>query len=64
MKSTSINRRICAANYHTITEMSFQPWRDHHGREPLPQSVHQVKTGFTEQKPLTIPTEGEVRILQ
>ena len=53
-------RRICSANYHTVTELSFQPYKENCGKEPLPNSVHQVGTGFVRQKPITNPTDAEV----
>ncbi|XP_076444876.1 stabilizer of axonemal microtubules 4-like [Babylonia areolata] len=53
--------RICSANYHTITELSYQPYKEHNGKEPLPNSVHQVGTGFVRQKPITNPTEAEAK---
>ena len=54
------HRRICSANYHTVTELAFQPYRENSGKEPLPNSVHQVGTGFIRQKPITNPTDAEV----
>lgn len=51
--------RICSANYHTVTELSFQPHHDHSGKEPLPNNVHVAPTGFTRQQPINNPTQNE-----
>lgn len=53
--------RICSANYHTVTELSFRPYHDHSGKEPLPNSVHNAPTGFIRQQPLNVPTQQEVK---
>ncbi|GFN85744.1 protein phosphatase 1 regulatory subunit 32-like [Plakobranchus ocellatus] len=53
-------RRICDGNYRSVTQLDFQPYRDHTGLEGLPGSVHQVGSGFIRDKPLTIPTENKV----
>ncbi|PVD28154.1 hypothetical protein C0Q70_10739 [Pomacea canaliculata] len=56
-----VMKRICSANYHTVTELSFQPYEGDTGKEPLPNSVHQVKTGFVRQDPLHFATSKEVK---
>ena len=53
-------RDICSRNYHTVTELHFQPYKENNGNEPLPGNVHQVGSGFIRQKPITYPTEREV----
>ncbi|XP_070191414.1 stabilizer of axonemal microtubules 4-like isoform X2 [Littorina saxatilis] len=53
--------RICGTNYHTVTELCFQPYKEHSGKEPLPNSVHQVKTGFVREDPITHPTDGQAK---
>lgn len=52
---------ICSKNYHTVTELEFQPYKDNSGREPLPGNVHQVGSGFVRQKPITFPTDANVK---
>ncbi|KAK3096952.1 hypothetical protein FSP39_005069 [Pinctada imbricata] len=52
---------ICSKNYHTVTELHFQPYKENNGAEPLPGNVHQVGSGFIRQKPITYPTEREVK---
>jgi len=54
-------RRICDGNYRSVTQLSFQPYRDASGLEALPNSVHQTPTGFIRQKPLTIPIDKTVK---
>lgn len=50
---------ICSKNYHTVTELEFQPYKENSGKEPLPGSVHQVGSGFVRQKPITFSTEAD-----
>ncbi|KAL3884068.1 hypothetical protein ACJMK2_030290 [Sinanodonta woodiana] len=52
---------ICSRNYHSVTELHFQPYKENRGNEPLPFNVHQVGSGFVRQKPITFPTEAEVQ---
>ncbi|XP_005090613.1 protein phosphatase 1 regulatory subunit 32 [Aplysia californica] len=54
-------RRICDGNYRSVTQLDFQPYRDPSGLEALPNSVHQVPSGFIRQKPLTIPIDNQVK---
>lgn len=56
-------RNICSKNYHTVTELEFQPYKENSGREPLPGNVHQVGSGFVRQKPITFPTDANVIFL-
>ncbi|XP_041354755.1 protein phosphatase 1 regulatory subunit 32-like [Gigantopelta aegis] len=53
--------QICAQNYHTMTELDFQRYRENTGSEVLPFHVKQVDTGFVQGKPVTIPLEKEVK---
>lgn len=53
-------RNICSRNYHTVTELAYQPYKENSGKEPLPSNVHQVGSGFVRQKPVTIPKEVDV----
>ncbi|KAL5010449.1 hypothetical protein ScPMuIL_012754 [Solemya velum] len=52
---------ICDKNYHSMTELHFQPYQGSRGNESLPFNVHQVGSGFIRQKPITTPTNKEVR---
>lgn len=52
--------RIVADNYHSVTEKGFQPYAGPTGKEPLPNQLTQVGTGFVRQKPLTVPTHDDV----
>jgi len=40
--------------------LDYRPYEDPTGTEALPNSCHQVGSGFVREKPLTIPTEFEV----
>ncbi|XP_060065144.1 protein phosphatase 1 regulatory subunit 32-like [Ylistrum balloti] len=51
---------ICSRNYHSLTELHFQPYKENSGKEALPANVHQVGSGFVRQKPVTTPIEKEV----
>ena len=53
-------RDICSKNYHTVTELAFQPYKENSGKEPLPSNVHQVGSGFVRQSPITFPNDSEV----
>lgn len=50
---------ICSKNYHTVTELAFQPYKENSGKEPLPGNVHQVGSGFVRQKPITFPKDAD-----
>eukprot|EP00105_Crassostrea_gigas_P022711 XP_011442325.1 PREDICTED: protein phosphatase 1 regulatory subunit 32 isoform X1 [Crassostrea gigas] len=52
--------KICAKNYHSVTELHYQPYKENSGTEPLPGNVHQKGSGFVRQKPITNPTIREV----
>ena len=54
-------RKMCSQNYHSLTELSFQPYNENNGEESLLNSVYRAKTGFVQQKPLHVPTDAEVR---
>lgn len=56
-----VYRNIVARNYNTVTDLDYRPYEDPTGTEPLPNTCHQVGSGFVREKPLTVPTEGEVR---
>ena len=60
MYSPFFSRRIVAGNYQTITNKDFQPSSGPTGKEALPNSCHQVGSGFIRQKPLTVPTADDV----
>ena len=62
-KNYLIFSRICAQNYHTVTELGFQPYKENTGNEVLPFFAKQVETGFVRGKPVTIPLEKEVTCL-
>ncbi|XP_074662941.1 stabilizer of axonemal microtubules 4-like [Tubulanus polymorphus] len=53
--------RIVAKNYLSITKKHFLPYAGADGKEPLPNSVHQVESGFIREKPITNPTSKEVK---
>lgn len=55
--------KICAKNYHSVTELHYQPYKENSGTEPLPGNVHQKGSGFVRQKPITNPTIREVCII-
>ncbi|CAG2189017.1 PPP1R32 [Mytilus edulis] len=52
---------ICSKNYHTVTEIAYQPYKENSGREPLPGNVHQVGSGFVRQKPITFSKDADVK---
>lgn len=55
--------KICAKNYHSVTELHYQPYKENSGTEPLPGNVHQKGSGFVRQKPITNPTIREVCVI-
>ena len=55
--------KICSKNYHSVTELHFQPYKENSGTEPLPGNVHQKGSGFVRQKPITNPTIREVNFM-
>jgi len=49
-----------AGNYSSITTRSFGPLSTLDGKEPLPNAVTQVPSGYVREKPLHIPNEADV----
>ncbi|KAJ8314512.1 hypothetical protein KUTeg_006662 [Tegillarca granosa] len=48
---------ICAQNYHTITELHYQPYQENAGNEPLPNNVYQVKGVFIDTRASSAPAD-------
>ncbi|XP_071481212.1 stabilizer of axonemal microtubules 4-like [Diadema antillarum] len=53
--------RIIRDNYNSITTMHFKPSIGSDGKDRFPVQLTQVKSGFTEQDPITYPTVNNVR---
>ncbi|XP_054774334.2 stabilizer of axonemal microtubules 4-like [Lytechinus pictus] len=53
--------RLVGDNYHSITTKHFQPSIRSDGKDRFPENLNQVKSGFTQQDPITYPTVGQVK---
>ncbi len=56
----SINSRICAENYQTMTNLQFQPFIQNDGTEDLPVQVLGQISAYTREKPYHNPRPSEV----